>query len=65
MALLAHCLATVGRAENKRWLVLESLKFYTAALGRVRSDLHCPNGWKDDAVVVASRALASYEVSRR
>lgn len=63
MALLAHCLATVGRSEDKRWLLLESLRFYTAALGRVREDLLHVSKWRDDAVVVASRALASYEVS--
>lgn len=65
MALLAHCLATVGRSEDKRWLILESLKFYTAALGKVRADLLHTSKWRDDAVVVASRALASYEVSSR
>lgn len=63
MALLAHCLATVGRSEDKRWLILESLKFYSVALSRVRSDLLHASRWRDDAVVVASRALASYEVS--
>ena len=62
-ALLAHCLATIGRWDNDRRLMVESLKYYTAALGKVRSDLVHTKRSRGDAVVVASRALASYEVS--
>ena len=61
--LIAHCLATIGRCENKRELMVESLKYYTVALGKVRSDLLHAKRSLGDAVIVASRALASYEVS--
>jgi hypothetical protein len=62
VALLAHCFATVGTRDNKKWMVDQSLKMYVTALGNVRAGLYHRTKWRSDSLVVASRGLASYEV---
>jgi hypothetical protein len=62
-ALLAHCLASVGRKDDQQWMMYESLKFHGAALRAVRLGLSQPEGCKNEAMIVASRALSSYQVN--
>lgn len=61
-ALLAHCLAAIGTRDSQQWMVYESLKFYGAALRAVRSGLSRSAVCRDDSMIVASRALSSYQV---
>lgn len=65
-ALLAVCLLMLGRRDRKQWMVQESLRLYTSALNDVRVSLSSTNRRRpcSDAVLVASRALSAYEVSR-
>lgn len=62
-ALLAVCLILIGQRDKHQWMIIESLKLYTSALDELRSSLSAPSTMTDDAMLVASRALATYEVS--
>ena len=70
-ALFAHAFATLGETSSwecdqhrdRLWLLNQSLRYYAAALEGIQAKLKKPSQRKDDGLVAASRALASYEVS--
>ena len=62
-SLLAVCMILIGQRDKQPWMIHESLQLYTSALDEVRTALCKSSNWSCDAMLVASRALAAYEVS--
>ena len=62
-ALLSVCLAAIGTADDRRDLVDGSLRFYVSALAEMGQGLKNPRRGKSVALIVANRALATYEVT--
>jgi hypothetical protein len=61
--LLALCLTSVGRRDDKPWMVENGIKFYGSALGAMASQLEDGAGTVTDRVLATSRLLSLYEVS--
>ncbi|KAF9873536.1 hypothetical protein CkaCkLH20_08995 [Colletotrichum karsti] len=60
--LLAMCLSTLGRKENRPSLMADGFQTYVKALREVNVSLRNPKRWSSDAVVVASRGLGLFEL---
>lgn len=62
-ALLALSVASLGRAENQKWMCQDSLRFYIKALRDMNVGLKHPTRRTSDALLLASKSLGIYEVS--
>ncbi|KAF6801033.1 hypothetical protein CSOJ01_12035 [Colletotrichum sojae] len=60
--LLAMCLSTLGRREERPELMADGFKLYVQALSDVNASLRHPKRFRSDAVMVASRGLGLYEL---
>lgn len=63
-SLLALCMILVGQRDKQPWMVHEALQLYISALDEVQTMLKTKSECFDDALLVASRALAAYEVRK-
>lgn len=64
LSLLAVSLGTIGRRDKQQWMIDDGLKFYCNALTEMNVALRHPKRWKSDALMVTSRILGFYEVSK-
>jgi hypothetical protein len=62
-ALVALSLGIIGRKDGRSWMMQEALKSYIDSLREVNIGLQKLSKGNQDAVLVTSRALGSYEVS--